>query len=125
MLGHLMEWFYRGILGIDQSKNSIAYKEIVIKPEVVGDLTSAKGSYECVYGRISSEWKKESNSFQLKVEIPANANTIVYLPATTASKIFEGNSSIQKNSAIKLLGFENGKAKLKVGSGSYFFEVKN
>jgi hypothetical protein len=114
MLGHIMEWFYRGILGIDQSGNSIAYKEIVIKPEPVGDLSSAKGSYECMYGTISSEWKKENNFFQLKVEIPANTNAIVYLPATTASKIFEGNSLIERKSGIKLIGFENGKAKLKV-----------
>lgn len=125
MLGHLMEWFYGGILGIDQTKSSIACKEIVIKPEVVGDLSSAKGSYECMYGTISSEWKKEDNSFQLKVEIPANTTAIVYLPATASSKIFEGNSLIEKNNEIKLIEFENGKAKLKIGSGSYFFEVKN
>lgn len=125
MLGHLMEWFHRGILGIDQSENSIAYKEIMIKPEVVGDLSSAKGSYECVYGMIASEWKKENNAFQLKVEIPTNTNAIVFLPATNASKIFESNSLIGKNSEIRLIGFQNGKAKLKIGSGSYFFEVKN
>jgi len=125
MLGHLMEWFYRGILGIDQSENSIAYKVIVIKPEAVGDLSSAKGSYECMYGTISSEWKKENNSFRLKVEVPVNTNAIIYLPASTASEIFEGNSLIERNHEIKFIGFGNGKAKLKVGSGSYFFEVKN
>jgi hypothetical protein len=105
MLGHIMEWFYRGILGIDQAEKSIAYKQIVIKPEPVGDLTSAGGSYESVYGRISSEWKKENNSFQLKTEIPANTTAIVYLPATRVSKIFEGNISVEKNKAIKFLGF--------------------
>jgi hypothetical protein len=124
MLGHIMEWFYRGILGIDQAEKSIAYKQIVIKPEPVGDLTSAGGSYESVYGRISSEWKKENNSFQLKTEIPANTTAIVYLPATRVSKIFEGNISVE-NKAIKFLGFEKGKAKFSVGSGVYNFLVKN
>jgi len=125
MLGHIMEWFYRGVLGIDQSKNSIAYKQIEIRPAVVGDLTSAKGSYECMYGTISTDWKKEKNSFQLKVEIPANTSAIVYLPATSISEISEGNSSVKKNKDIKRRGIKKGKAKLRIGSGSYFFVVKD
>jgi alpha-L-rhamnosidase len=125
MLGHIMEWFYRGVLGIDQTEKSIAYKEIIIKPEAVGDLKSVSGSYESVYGRISSEWEKQSNSFQLKTEIPANTTAIVYLPATKGSKILEGNISVEKNKAIKFLGYEKGKAKFSVGSGVYNFLAKN
>jgi alpha-L-rhamnosidase len=125
MLGHIMEWFYRGILGIDQTQKSIAYKEIIIKPEAVGDLTSAKGSYESVYGRIVSDWKKENNSFQLKAEIPANTTAIIYLPATKDSEIFESDISVEKNKAIRFLGFEKNKAKFSVGSGVYNFLVKN
>lgn len=125
MLGHILEWFYRGVLGIDQSEKSIAYKQVVIKPEAVGDLTSANGSYESVYGRITSNWKKENNSFQLKTEIPCNTTAIIYLPATKTSKILESYISVEKNNAIKFLGYEKGKAKLSVGSGVYNFLVKN
>lgn len=125
MLGHIIEWFYRGILGIDQTEKSIAYKQVVIKPEVIGDLTSAKGSYESVYGTISSEWKKENNSFQLKTEIPANTTAIIYLPATKVSKIFESNIPVEKNKTIKFWGFEKGKVKFSVGSDVYYFLVKN
>jgi alpha-L-rhamnosidase len=125
MLGHIMEWFYRGVLGIDQTERSIAYKEIVIKPVVVGDLTSANGSYESVYGRISSEWERENNSFQLKTEVPVNTTAIVCLPSNKTSKIFESNIAVEKNKAIKFLGFENGKSKFSIGSGSYKFFVKN
>jgi alpha-L-rhamnosidase len=124
MLGHIMEWFYRGVLGIDQSRNSIAHKETIINPAVVGDLSSAKGSYECMYGRIATEWKKTDSAFQLKVEIPANTSALVYLPADATSEILEGGLSIAKSRDVKLLGFENGKVKLKLGSGSYNFVVK-
>lgn len=125
MLGHLMEWFYRGVLGIDQTKKSIAYREIEINPAVVGDLTSAKGSYECMYGMISIEWEKQQSSFRLNVEIPVNTTAIVYLPATPSSKIAEGRNPLKNGKDIQLLGFENGKAKLKIGSGAYSFLVKN
>ena len=58
MLGHLMDWFYIGLGGISQSKTSVAYKEVVIKPEMVGDLTWVKSSYQSPYGEIRSDWEK-------------------------------------------------------------------
>ena len=125
MLGHIMEWFYRGLLGIDQTKNSVAFKEIMIKPVVVGDVTSAKGSYETMYGTISTDWKKQDTSFRLKVTIPANTTAVVCLPATKSSKIFEGNKLLKNVKDIKFLGIEKGKAKLKIGSGSYSFVINN
>ncbi|MCX6262715.1 MAG: family 78 glycoside hydrolase catalytic domain, partial [Bacteroidia bacterium] len=42
MLGHLMEWFYSGLGGIDQEESSMGYKKIIIKPEMVGDITFSK-----------------------------------------------------------------------------------
>ncbi|MDB5190695.1 MAG: Bacterial alpha-L-rhamnosidase [Segetibacter sp.] len=121
MLGHLMEWFYTGLLGINQADSSIAYKHIVIKPEIVGDVTSANGSYHSVHGKIISKWKKDGDKFNLHVQIPANTTATVYLPATNKNKITEGNAAINKD--IKLVGFEKGKAVLKVGSGDYNFSV--
>jgi hypothetical protein len=124
MLGHLMEWFYRGLAGINQSHSSIAYKHIVINPEVVGDVTSAKGSYHSVYGKISSEWKKDANSFELHVHIPANTTATIYIPATASNSIVDNGTLINKSKDIKLMGYQKGKAILQVGSGDYNFSVQ-
>lgn len=124
MLGHLMEWLYRGLLGINQAEGSVAFQDIVIRPEPVGDVTDAGGSYQSLYGAISSRWKKTADSFSLQVEIPANTSATVYLPATTVSTILEGGNPVGSSKEIRLAGFENGKAKLQVGSGIYTFLVK-
>jgi hypothetical protein len=79
MLGHLMEWFYGGLAGIKQTKNSVAFKNIEIRPQPVGDVTSARASYHSAYGEIVSEWKIENNTFKLEVTIPANTTADVYL----------------------------------------------
>jgi hypothetical protein len=42
MLGHLMEWFYSGLAGIRQDENSVAFKEIILKPEPVEGITLRK-----------------------------------------------------------------------------------
>jgi alpha-L-rhamnosidase len=124
MLGHLMEWFYRGVGGIDQVEGSVAFKEIKLKPEIVGNISEAKTSYESVYGTISTGWEKGQDSFQLKVEIPANTSAVVYLPALVSSTITEGDHSLE-SIGMKLLGMEEGRMKVRIGSGSYLFVVKN
>ena len=43
ILLQIEEWFHTGVAGIKQAANSIAYRELVIKPTPVGDLTHAQG----------------------------------------------------------------------------------
>lgn len=124
MLGHLMEWFYSGLSGIKQSDNSIAFHDIEIKPEPVGNVTWAKANYKSPYGLISSSWQKQNNTFELNVEIPANTTATIFIPASNISSITENNIAIENRSDIKFFGFKNGKVKIKVGSGSYKFLVK-
>ncbi len=124
MLGHLMEWLYSGLAGISQTESSIAYKEIVVRPEPVGDITSAKGSYLSAYGPITSEWKKSAGVFDLKVNIPVNTTAKIFLPAQENASVSEDGISIAQRKDMKLLGYENGKLIVSVGSGIYHFVVK-
>jgi len=125
MLGHIMQWFYNGLLGINQADSSVGYKRIVIKPEIVGDVHFAKGSYETMYGTIVSDWKKENGAFLLHVVIPGNTTATVYLPATAQSSIYESNQLLSKQKDIKILGNGNGRTAVNIGSGEYWFTVKN
>jgi len=115
MLGHLMEWFYSGLAGIRQADHSVAYRDIVIKPEVVGDITRASASYECPYGTIVSEWRKEGDHFYLNVDIPANTSAIIYFPGNTISGLTE--SGVEK----KFKTTKDGA--VKIGSGRYQFKL--
>lgn len=121
MLGHIMEWFYSGLAGIRQAPGSIAMKTIEIRPEPVGDVTYVKANYDSPYGIIAVNWKKTANSFELTVTIPANASAIVYLPADNNNRITENGKSIKMVSSIKFLGYKDGKALIKAGSGTYNF----
>lgn len=92
MLGHIMEWFYEGLAGISQAENSVGYKNIVIRPQVVGDITHAEASFQSPYGEIRSAWKRTGSDFELKVTVPPNTMAEIYLPgATKAVKTGSGN----------------------------------
>jgi len=117
MLGHLMEWFYSGLAGIKQTKNSVAFKEVEIRPEPVGDVKEAKATFYSPYGKISSEWKKSEGKFEAIVSIPANSTAVVYLPAKKGAVILMNGKKV-------IVQYKEGKAVLKTGSGDYTFEVK-
>jgi len=119
MLGHLMEWLYSGIGGIRQEENSIAFKQIKIEPEIVGDLTSAKVNYNSPYGKISTKWEKTDKNFMLEVNIPVNTRAVVYFPALPKAELSEENHASFTNA-----GIENGKTKVAIGSGFYRFNLK-
>lgn len=125
MLGHLMEWFYSGLGGISQSENSVAYKEIVIKPEFVEDMTYVSTGYESPYGQINYNWEKKDNVVNLTVEIPVNTTALVCLDKNNNSVISEGNSKITNAKGIEIISENEDQVICKVGSGKYFFRIEN
>ncbi|WP_348811206.1 family 78 glycoside hydrolase catalytic domain [Flavobacterium maritimum] len=110
--GAVGDWMYRTIAGIDTKEaDGAGYKSIIIKPELGGNLTYAKGSVETNYGLVSSSWKIENNKLILDVEVPANTNATIEFPT---NKI----ETIKENKAVL-----NAKSKT-VGSGKYHFEME-
>ena len=113
MFGSIEEWFYRSLLGINTASN--AFEKIIIRPQPVGDLKWAKGTYESVRGRISSEWKKDQGGFNLKVSIPANTTAEIWLPSPENAAITETGKPVTASR------YENGYAIVNIGSGDYSF----
>ena len=124
MLGHLMEWFYASLGGIQQEENSVAFKNIVIKPTVVGDITSASSSFETPYGTVETNWKLGKATFNLKVTIPCNTSALIYLPVVGKSSVSENNIPVHLSK--KITQVQKGKDYLvyRVGSGKFDFTVK-
>jgi alpha-L-rhamnosidase len=121
MLGHLMEWFYTGLGGIKTPENSTAFKNMIIRPEVVGNITFADVNYLSPYGEIKNSWKKTGTAFIMNIHIPVNTTAIIYLPAIKANNITENSQPVMNRTDIQFLKYEKGKALIKVGSGDYSF----
>ncbi|WP_343669686.1 family 78 glycoside hydrolase catalytic domain [Chitinophaga sp.] len=117
MLGHIMEWFYNGLAGIQQSETSVAYRDIIIRPEVVGDITHVKATYHIPDGTIRSEWELKDQHFTLHVSIPSNTIAHIKIPATPTQNITENGRK------IKPTHYEDGRAIIKISSGEYIFSV--
>jgi len=123
MLGHLMEWFYGGLCGIKQGDASVAFKEIIIDPQPVENISFAEASYNSPYGLIKSAWNKDDGRFELKVEIPANTTATVFIPANSIDDIIENGEKIKNQNQFQFEGYKDGKVIMRTGSGAYKFVV--
>ena len=124
MLGQIQEWFYHDLAGIQNATGSAGFKKIIIAPQIVGDVTWVKASYNSIRGKIVSNWKREGNKFTLKVKIPANVTATIFIPAKSADEVFEGGEPAVKSRDVKFLRMENDRAIFEIGSGYYDFESR-
>jgi len=116
--GSVIAWVYRYAAGIDTTAESPGFREIVIHPHPDSRMSSARAEYESVYGKIVSDWKGGVDGpFSLHVTIPANTSAKVYLPAIAGTHLTEDGNSVN-------VPPELGSYVLRVGSGSYDFEMK-
>ncbi|MDD3322528.1 MAG: glycoside hydrolase family 78 protein [Paludibacter sp.] len=87
MLGQIDEWFFASLAGIQTDAKQPGMQYFIIKPEVVGDLKFVKASTETLYGKISVDWKKETDKFTLSIQVPVNCTADVYLPGDTIATV--------------------------------------
>lgn len=123
MLGHIIEWFYHDLAGIQCDPNAVGFKKIVIKPAPVGNLKWVRANYVSPYGRIVSNWKRDGKKFAISIDIPANTTATVYLPAQNITSITEGGQPVSKIKNIRFLFMTDGLAAFAIGSGSYEFAI--
>ncbi len=121
MSGQIVEWFYHDLVGIQRDDSVPAFKKIVIKPAIVGDLTWAKGSYDSIQGKIASEWKREGQRLTLHVTIPANTTATIYVPSRDVASVNESGLPATQAVGVKSMGMEGTCAVFAVGSGDYTF----
>ena len=123
MLGHIEEWFYRGLGGLRFDPSGPGFKKIIIKPQVVGDLKWVECSYDSPYGQISSNWKRDGQKITMNITIPPNTTATVCVPVTAkdAAGVTESGKAAANGVGVKFLRMENNAAVFEVGSGSYRF----
>ena len=103
MLGHITEWFYHDLAGIQLDPTAPGFQHIIIKPAFISGISYANASYNSVRGNIVSAWTLINNEATLNVTIPVGATGTVYLPIlaniTTNLVVKETGTPIWNNGA--------------------------
>ena len=121
LLGDLIIWFYENLAGIKADPDIPAFKHIIMKPYVPGDLSYVDASYNSIYGKIKSGWRLEKDKFFWDVTIPANTSATVYVPTLNREDVMEGNKPASDSDGIIFIGWEDNRAIFEIESGQYSF----
>ncbi len=119
MFGDVSAWFYKALAGIQPDPQSPAFKHFYVEPQVVGDLTSARGQYDSIRGRILSDWQVTGGQFQLRLAVPANSTATVSLPI--ARGVLEDGKPAEQSRGVTFLRSERDRSLFEVGSGQFLF----
>ncbi|MFD2144387.1 alpha-L-rhamnosidase C-terminal domain-containing protein [Mucilaginibacter antarcticus] len=115
MFGSVVSWLYSALGGI--TPGSAGWQHFTIAPKPVGDLQYCKISYNSLFGKIRSEWKKIPNGgLDMLIEIPANTSATFVVPyGKTVIK-----DSTGKNFNTKKVNYQT---VIEFSSGVYKFEL--
>lgn len=75
LLGDLLTWYYENLGGIRSDDSLVAFKKIIMQPELVDGLDSVAAWHNGPYGKIASKWKMAPtrNGFSWQISVPANS----------------------------------------------------
>ena len=101
LLGDLVTWLYEDVIGIRAAKPG--FKEIELRPDFsIFEMDNIEGSYNSIYGKIVSKWRKTDGKLFWHIEIPANTTAKAYLPDGSIKELGSGKYDLES----KVQGFK-------------------
>ena len=112
--GAVGQWMIAYSLGIQRDEPGFQRFILQPNPDPSGEMTSAEGYYDSMYGKIYSKWETKNGQLIYEATVPGNTSATLYLPAKSESDVLNADG-------CDLVKFENGKAVYQLKSGKYKF----
>ncbi|MEU3741569.1 alpha-L-rhamnosidase [Streptomyces sp. NPDC032198] len=109
--GSVGEWMYANIAGIAPADPG--FRKILVRPRPGGGVTEAQGSFDALYGPVTTHWKTDDEGFRLTLTLPANTTAEVWIPADKRAQV--------THDAAEFLRMEDGCAVFAAASGTHRF----
>jgi len=114
--GSVGEYFFSGVLGVEQALNSVAYRSVVISPAFLKNLNYAKGGFETIRGRVEVFWERVEDRIHMQVRIPVGMDALIRLPSSAVEVTLGGEY-------IKDIHYEYGIANIYCSQGLYEMNI--
>jgi alpha-L-rhamnosidase len=123
LVGDFVIWCNEYLAGIRADEQQPGFKHIIMRPEIIEGLTSAKATHRSPFGLIGSDWKKSGAGFEWNITVPANTRATVYVPAPNPRLVRESGKTVSRAKGVKLIGTDGARCIYEVGSGKYQFNA--
>jgi alpha-L-rhamnosidase len=119
-------WFYNGVAGIGQKENSVAFRHMIISPQLTDSIDAQQTEFNSPYGKVLVSWSRgNSRNLYLNVQIPVNTRADIRLPASAEAIVTESGRPLKEIGEIKLTDQKKDYRLIVVPSGLYHFEIRN
>jgi alpha-L-rhamnosidase len=119
--GAIGDWMYRASAGIETK--TPGYKNLLIQPKVTKKMNLSRATFESAYGKVVSGWERKNGRVYYTIEIPANSDATIVIPADSAEKVKESGLPLSGNKNLNNIRVTGKYLSIDTGSGKYLFEI--
>ena len=81
--------FTQGLLVSVKREKSVAFKHLLIAPQLTDLINEQKTEFNSPYGKVVVSWKHTDNkNLQMEIEVPVNSSAEVVLPVAANQIVF-------------------------------------
>ncbi|RSM91473.1 alpha-L-rhamnosidase [Kibdelosporangium aridum] len=117
-LGSVGDWLYGRVAGIDQTPESVAYSELLLRPLPGGTLTWARAWQETVRGRVACGWSLADGRITVTVTVPPGSTAVLEIPTSDPDSVRAAGQS-----EAPIVEPTPAGAVLRLSSGHYVFSA--
>jgi alpha-L-rhamnosidase len=123
MMGHVTEWFYGSLLGLDWERSAPGFGHLSIAPQPTGDLTWVEGSHRTPQGTVRIRWERGERTFSLSVTVPPNSTATVRMPFGTTRTVRFVDGPGPESPHVESLADANEPARFRFAPGRYTLQA--
>jgi alpha-L-rhamnosidase len=90
-LGSVGDWLFGRVAGIDQTADSVAYRELRLRPLPGGTLTWARAEQDTARGRVACGWSRTGETLTVTATVPPGATAVLEVPTTDPDSVRLGD----------------------------------
>jgi alpha-L-rhamnosidase len=118
-LGSIGEWLFGRVAGIDQTPVSVAYRELLLRPEPGGRLSWARAEQETPRGRAACGWSISDDRITVSVTVPPGSTAVLEIPTSDPRNVREGDAPAADQPGVLDVQPSARGATLRLASGTY------
>ena len=119
MLGDAEEFLYRGLAGIGVDFSAQIPRQLLLRPQIVGDLSWVHGRYVSAWGPVESNWRRGPSGTDYEFVIPANATATVELKGVSADQLSIDGLPVKRAPGVMSSEVAGDSIRLVIGSGHF------
>jgi alpha-L-rhamnosidase len=118
-LGSVGDWLFGRVAGIDQTPESVAYRELLFRPLPGGRLTWARAEQETARGRVACGWSLADGRITVTVTVPPGSTAVLEIPTCDPDSVCESGAPAASQPGVLRVVPSAAGATLRLMSGRY------